>query len=197
LPRNIEIKARLADLAATRRRVAGAADRGPEHLTQTDTFFQVPGGRLKVRECSGRPPELIHYRRPDTPGPSESEWAKVAVPDAAALRELLGAALGVRGQVVKQRTLFWVGRTRVHLDEVRDLGDFLELEVVLEAGEAVAAGIEEAQRLLRVFGIPGDALVPEAYVDLLEASRRAAATPAGSPSAGSSSPSAVPTRAGS
>jgi len=172
MARNIEIKARLTDLAATRRLVAAAADRGPELLAQTDTFFQVPGARLKVRECSDRPAELIYYRRPDTPGPAESQWAKVAVPDAAALRELLAGALGVCGQVVKQRTLFFVGRTRVHLDEVRDLGDFLELEVVLEDGEELSSGIEEAHRLLRRFGIPDDALVPEAYVDLLAAAHR-------------------------
>jgi predicted adenylyl cyclase CyaB len=167
MPRNIEIKARLADLAATRARVAAAADRGPESLAQTDTFFPVPWGRLKLREFSDRPAELIYYRRPDAPGPSESQWAKVTVPDAAAVRELLADALGVRGQVVKQRSLYWVGRTRVHLDEVMDLGDFLELEVVLADGEAVSAGVEEAQRLLRIFGVPGDALVAEAYVDLL------------------------------
>ena len=172
MARNVEIKARIADLVVTRRLVAGAADRGPELLSQTDAFFPVPAGRLKLRECSGRPAELIYYRRPDTPGPSESVWAKVTVPHAPALREVLGAALGVRGQVTKRRTLFWVGRTRVHLDEVKDLGDFLELEVVLEDGEAVSAGIEEAQRLLRLFGIPDDALVPEAYIDLLPVTRR-------------------------
>ena len=171
MARNIEIKARLTDLAATRALVAAAADRGPELLAQTDTFFQVPGARLKVRECSGRPAELIYYRRPDTPGPSESQWAKIAVPDADALRELLASALGIRGQVVKRRTLFWVGRTRVHLDEVRDLGDFLELEVVLRDGEELGVGTQEAHRLLRLFGIPDDALVPEAYVDLLAAAR--------------------------
>jgi predicted adenylyl cyclase CyaB len=169
MPRNIEIKARLANPAATRALVAASADRGPESLAQTDTFFPVPWGRLKLREFSDRPAELIYYRRPDAPGPSESQWAKVTVPDAAAVRELLAGALGVRGQVVKQRTLFFVGRTRVHLDEVRDLGDFLELEVVLEDGEPTGAGTEEAQRLLRLFGIPGEALVPEAYIDLLAA----------------------------
>ena len=166
MPRNIEIKARLADFAATRGLVAAAADRGPELLAQTDTFFTVPSGRLKLREFSDRPAELIFYRRPDTPGPSESQWAKVAVPNADALRELLAGALGVRGQVMKQRTLFFVGRTRVHLDEVRDLGDFLELEVVLADGEELGAGTQEAHRLLRLFGIPDGAPGTRYLLDL-------------------------------
>lgn len=168
MARNVEIKARIPDITAARNLIAGVADRGPESLSQTDTFFRVSSGRLKLRECSDRPAELIFYRRPDTPGPVESEWTRISVPDGPALRELLTAALGVRGQVSKRRLLFWVGRTRVHLDEVRDLGAFLELEVVLDEGEPVSAGVHEAHRLLGLLGVPADALVPEAYIDLLE-----------------------------
>jgi predicted adenylyl cyclase CyaB len=166
--RNVEIKARIPDFAAARDLVAGLADRGPQSLAQADTFFRVPSGRLKLRELSDRPSELIYYRRPDTPGPVASEWTRIPVPDGPALRELLAAALGVRGQVSKRRLVYWVGRTRVHLDEVRDLGAFLELEVVLDEGEPVGAGVHEAHRLLALLEVPADALVPEAYIDLLE-----------------------------
>jgi adenylate cyclase class IV len=62
-----------------------------------------------------------------------------------------------------------VGRTRVHLDEVRDLGHFLELEVVLRDGEAAADGEREAHALLAALVIPPDALLAPAYIDLLEA----------------------------
>ena len=168
MARNVEIKARIPDIAAARSLVAALADRGPESLSQTDTFFHVPSGRLKLREFSYGPAELIYYRRPDTPGPAASEWTRISVPDGPALRQLLTSALGVRGQVSKRRLVFWVGRTRVHLDEVRDLGAFLELEVVLEDGEPVSAGVHEAHRLLGLLGMPADALVPESYIDLLD-----------------------------
>jgi predicted adenylyl cyclase CyaB len=179
MPRNVEIKARLSDADATRL-VAAAADGPPTTLHQTDTFFRVAAGRLKLREFADGTAELIHYARPDTTAPAASRYAKAAVPDGAPLRDLLTAALGLRGRVVKRRLLFRVGRTRVHLDEVEGLGAFLELEVEMAEGESEAAGAEEAQRLMREFGIPESALVAEAYVDLLEhGGRVATAAPAG------------------
>jgi predicted adenylyl cyclase CyaB len=167
MARNVEIKARIGDLAATRRLVEGVADGPPETLAQTDIFFGVGHGRLKLREQSGAGAELIYYERADRAGPKESRFERIAVPDAPALRSLLAPALGVCGQVTKRRLAYRVGRTRVHLDEVRGLGAFLELEVELAPDEPAEEGAEEAQRLMRRFGIGADALVPEAYVDLL------------------------------
>ncbi len=172
MPRNVEIKARLADADATRELVAAAADRPPESLQQRDTFFRVGAGRLKLRELAGGGGELIYYLRPDTLLPAESEYTKVAVADAAGVRTLLGAALGVAGEVRKRRLVYRVGRTRVHLDDVEGLGDFLELEVQLEWDEPAEAGAREARALMRRFGVRDDALVAGAYVDLLFDARR-------------------------
>jgi predicted adenylyl cyclase CyaB len=165
--RNVEIKARLADPGAAQRRVESLADGPPEVLDQTDTFFSVAGGRLKLRETAGRGAELIFYERPDDPDPVESRYERVPVRDAPALRAVLAAALGIRGEVIKRRQLFRSGRTRIHLDEVRGLGTFLELEVELRDGAPAKAGQEEARRLLRALEIEPAALVAEAYVDLL------------------------------
>ncbi len=174
MARNVEIKARVGDPAALRRLVEGAADGRPEPLTQTDTFFRVGRGRLKLREASGAQAELIYYERADRAGPKESRFEVVAAPHAPALRALLAAALGEAGQVMKRRLVYHVGRTRVHLDDVRGLGHFLELEVELRPDEPAEAGAEEARRLMRRFGIAEGALVPEAYVDLLNREARPA-----------------------
>ena len=91
--------------------------------------------------------------------------------DAAALRELLAAALGVTGRVVKRRLVYRVGRTRIHLDEVQDLGSFLELEVELADGEPADLGVREAKRLMDALQIAEDVLIAEAYVDLLARGR--------------------------
>ncbi len=162
----MEIKARIPDPDAMRRVLEALADGRPESLAQTDTFFGVQAGRLKLREQPGAGAELIYYQRPDAPGPAESHYLRGAVADAPAVRALLGAALGVRGQVRKRRLVYHVGRTRVHLDAVEGLGDFLELEVVLAEGEPVDDGLLVARRLVERLGIPEVALVPEAYVDL-------------------------------
>ena len=80
---------------------------------------------------------------------------------------VLTVAYGMTGRVVKQRTLYLAGRTRIHLDRVEGLGDFVELEVVLEDGESAAAGMREAEDLMARLGIDPSALVEGAYVDLL------------------------------
>jgi adenylate cyclase len=91
----------------------------------------------------------------------------------------LAAVLPIRGVVKKRREVFMVGRTRVHLDQVEGLGDFLELEVVLAPEEPVEEGMAEAKGLLRILGIEEEMLVPGAYVDLLYGSQPQ--EPAGSP----------------
>lgn len=168
MARNIEIKARVPDLTAVRSRALALASAPPQVLSQTDTFFIVPKGRLKIREFPDGSGELISYERPDQPGPKESVYTRAHFHDAAALSQTLTAVLPIRGRVVKRREVLIVGRTRIHLDEVENLGSFVELEVVLRADESVQAGEIEASRLLEALAISSLALVPAAYIDLLE-----------------------------
>jgi adenylate cyclase class IV len=146
--RNIEIKAHVADMEALSGRVAAIANSGPTEIPQDDTFFRCDNGRLKLRTFGDGSGELIFYRRGNQGGPKESFYllAPTAAPDS--LREMLTHANGQAGRVIKHRTLFMVGRTRVHLDRVQGLGDFMELEVVLTEGEAPEAGVREARELL-------------------------------------------------
>ena len=166
--RNVEIKARVADPAALRARVAAAATTPPVILGQRDTFFTVARGRLKLRRFDDGSGELIFYERDDTAGPKTSTYSKSPCPDAAGMEALLARALGVRGVVEKRRELFMIGRTRVHLDDVRGLGHFVELEVVLGTSEPAADGECEARVLLATLGVPAAALLAPAYIDLLE-----------------------------
>ena len=70
--------------------------------------------------------------------------------------------------VRKTRHLYFVGRTRIHLDRVEGLGDFLELEVVLTEEDSIEGGEVEAHRLMEPLGVLSEDLVPDAYVDLLD-----------------------------
>lgn len=172
MARNIEIKARVADVGTLEAAVAACADHGPTPIPQDDTFFRCAGGRLKLRAFSAAQGELIFYQRADDAGPKESFYviAPTSAPDA--LRDVLTLAHGQAGRVRKHRTLFLVGRTRVHLDRVEGLGDFLELEVVLEEGEAAQAGVREAHELMARLGVDASQLVSGAYVDLLAAAAK-------------------------
>lgn len=168
MPRNVEIKARANDPARLRALALELADGAPVAIEQDDTFFATAAGRLKLRAFADGRGELIFYDRPDRAGPRTSSYAIAPVGDAAALRAVLAAALPVRGRVRKRRELLLAGRTRIHLDRVEGLGEFLELEVVLAADEGIAAGEAEARALMaRLEVAPGD-LVAGAYLDLLD-----------------------------
>jgi predicted adenylyl cyclase CyaB len=168
MARNVEIKARIAGVAALAPRAARLADAGPTFLEQDDTFFSCPHGRLKLRDQSAAGAELIFYQRADLSGPKESFYVRVPVPDPEALRTLLQLAHGLVGRVRKRRMLFLVGRTRIHLDTVEGLGEFLELEVVLREDESAAQGIEEARRIMAELGVEPEQLVQGAYLDHLQ-----------------------------
>ena len=168
MARNIEIKARIDSLAELARKVAAIATSGPTEILQDDTFFNCETGRLKLRAFPDGHGELIFYRRADQQGPKESFYLICFTPSSRLLREILSLAFGQSGRVEKHRTLFLVGRTRVHLDEVRGLGEFVELEVVLDDEESADAGIAEAQALMERLEIDPSRLIEGAYGDLLE-----------------------------
>jgi predicted adenylyl cyclase CyaB len=165
--RNVEIKARIESVEAMTPRVAALADRGPTEIEQDDIFFACGRGRLKLRVFSASEGELIFYRRADQAGPKESRFVISRTESPGTLREALSLAYGAAGRVRKHRTLYLVGRTRVHLDRVEGLGDFLELEVVQADGESADAGVKEARALMTALGVTEAQLVETAYVDLL------------------------------
>ena len=167
MARNIEIKARIESIEATAATAAALADQGPIEIRQDDTFFTCDRGRLKLRAFSADAGELIFYRRPDQAGPKESFFVISPTTSPDSLREALSLAYGQAGRVRKHRTLYLVGRTRVHLDRVEGLGHFLELEVVLSDGDRSDPAVEEAHDLMAALGISPAQLIEGAYVDLL------------------------------
>lgn len=167
MPRNVEVKAAVADLAAVEARARAIATQGPVEIAQDDTFFACAAGRLKLREFGDGRGELIHYSRSDEADPKPSDYIISATANPEILRETLGRALGTIGRVRKLRRLYLCDRTRIHLDQVDGLGDFVELEVVLAEGESVEAGQAEARRILEALGIDASRLVAGAYLDLL------------------------------
>jgi len=111
--------------------------------------------------------ELIWYERENTTGPKQSAYTITQVPDADGMVRVLEKGLGIVGVVKKRRTLVLVGQTRVHIDQVEGLGDYLELEVVLRDDQPLSLGQEIAQNLMSSLGVQEKDLVDVAYIDLL------------------------------
>jgi predicted adenylyl cyclase CyaB len=168
MPSNIEIKARARDFDSVRSRAEALADAAVEIIPQEDTFFRVPQGRLKLRVLVPNPAQLIYYERPDQDGPKRSDYQIFETSDPQNLKRVLSRALGIRGIVRKTRYLYLVGQTRIHLDDVDDLGQFMELEVLLRPGQQDAEGQAIAEDLMSRLGIEPADLLEGAYMDLLE-----------------------------
>ena len=166
MARNVEIKARVSDLAAVEARARTFATEAPVDLEQDDTFFACANGRLKLRQFPDGRGELIHYVRADAAGPKTSDYVRSPTVSADTLREALARALGVTRRVRKQRRVYIVDRTRIHLDQVVGLGTFVELEVVLQEGEDAARGNQVAHEIMARLGIDAAQLVEGAYADL-------------------------------
>lgn len=178
MPRNIEIKARISSVEALRVRAEALAGAPAVLIVQDDSFFKVPHGRLKLREFADGSAELIHYHRADNTEAKASDYVRVPAPAPAALREALTRANGLQGRVQKQRWLCLVGSTRIHIDRVAGLGDFMELEVVLQPGQSDAEGQAVAEALMLQLGLADAERMAGAYLDLLAAAAATAREPA-------------------
>ena len=165
---NVEIKARVRDLAALTARARELSGTPVETIRQLDTFFLTSRGRLKLRELGQQRGQLIYYERPDQDGPKRSDYTLFETTDAETLKSVLVQALGARGAVEKTRQLYIIGQTRLHLDDVKGLGTFVELEVVLQPGQSEQEGRLIAERLIVELGIEQGDLLQSAYIDLLE-----------------------------
>lgn len=164
--RNLELKARCGDLAAIRSVVRQLCGGQGDVELQTDTYFQVPNGRLKLREIDGRPPVLIWYQRPNQSQTRASDYYLVEVAEPVALKTALTGALGLRGVVTKRREIFLWHNVRIHLDDVDGLGKFIEFEAVLNPANDEAVSRQRLEALISKLQLQPSQFVAGSYADL-------------------------------
>jgi predicted adenylyl cyclase CyaB len=164
---NVELKARIRDLPTARRIAERLATDYLGWQHQIDTYFRCPRGRLKLREIEGQQAQLVGYQRPDETGPKLSDYRLTTVTESESLKETLAAALDVLVVVDKRREIFLYQNVRIHLDEVIDLGRFLEFEAVLSDQVDQAQGEAQLAFLRAEFAIDPDDLLAVSYADLL------------------------------
>jgi predicted adenylyl cyclase CyaB len=165
---NIEIKARLDNPDQVRESVKKLNHTyvGLDH--QIDTYFKTSNGRFKLRESSLSGPYLIFYLRENMSGPKSSVYQKLPVEDADGLKDLLSKMQGVHTIVEKKREIYLYENVRIHLDDVKNLGSFLEFEAVLD--EKFNNREEETRKvefLMEILQIMDDHLINESYENLI------------------------------
>jgi predicted adenylyl cyclase CyaB len=167
LATNIEIKARIDDYQQKKKLIESIIVDLPVVLHQEDTFFYSTDGRLKLRVLSPSEGQLIYYHRPDLDGPKLSEYYIYPTSEPGLLKTVLSIGLGVRGVVKKTRLVYLAENVRIHLDQVNDLGDFLELEVVFMSEQDRAIAEKQSRIWMQNLEIARQDLIEGAYIDLL------------------------------
>lgn len=165
---NIEIKTPLHSRADVEERLEALGAHRVWVRRQRDTFFGVPNGWLKLREVEGEASELISYRRADgLDGLKSSDYDVEPVGEGATWKRLLGRVLIVETVVEKERTLWLYEHTRIHLDYVAGLGDYLELETVVRDISPDEAR-SEARHLIDALALHEDEFIAVPYRELLK-----------------------------
>jgi predicted adenylyl cyclase CyaB len=164
---NVEIKAKCSDTSVIRNYLLAnnAEYRGTDE--QTDTYFNVKNGRLKLREGVIEN-NLIFYERDNQAGPKNSHFHLVKVEDADRLKEVLTKSIGIKVIVKKKREIYYIGNVKFHLDEVPGLGSFVEIEAGNILADLSQAQLkEQCEFYLKEFGIKEKDLIEKSYSDLL------------------------------
>ena len=135
--------------------------------SQVDTYFKVPTGRLKLREGNIEN-NLIYYEREDKPGIKESKVILYKANPDKALKQILEKTLGVSVIVDKLREIFWIDNVKFHIDKVKGLGTFVEIEAIDYEGKIGKDKLfEQCKEYLDLFEIPEEDLISCSYSDLL------------------------------
>ena len=129
--KNLELKAKCGCLDSVRRQLIDFKAEYCETVEQIDTYFNVPKGRLKLREINDGEAYLVYYERLNCAASRYSTYQMWDISSPAGFMEILTTVLGVKVIVEKQRELWLYGDTRIHLDRVTNLGEFVELETVI------------------------------------------------------------------
>ncbi len=165
---NIEIKTRFSAFSHAREVLSLLGGHCQGFEKQTDTYYQVDSGRLKIRERASAGVELIQYVRDDVAGSRPSHYEVVPVKQPDRVKTKLAREHGVRIVVKKEREVWILDNVRLHLDQVEGLGSFLEIEAVLSDSVSEAKGKEQVHNLMTALGIDTKDLVPQSYCDLLQ-----------------------------
>ncbi len=164
---NVEIKAICNDSSFVRDYLVAhnAIFKGTDD--QTDTYFNVNEGRLKLREGYIEN-NLIFYNRNNQVGPKSSHFDLVKIEDARGLKEVLERSCGIKMIVRKKREIYYIDNVKFHIDEVPGLGSFIEIEAGnIFANKTEAELLKQCNFYLKEFGTKAEDLVAESYSDML------------------------------
>jgi predicted adenylyl cyclase CyaB len=168
--RMVELKARTKDHEKLRKKLSELGSKHVGTFHQIDVYFEVPEGRLKLREVEGsNNAELIYYERENIAGPKQDEAFLLKVQDADDLKVILKRILKQRVVIEKEREIYSHEATQIHLDTVKTLGKFIEFErQTTDQIKMVQKDQKVLEELMKKLEIPETNLETHSYSDLAQ-----------------------------
>lgn len=164
---NIEIKAKCNDHDKIRSilKSLNSNFKGIDH--QVDTYFNVNSGRLKLREGNIEN-FLIFYERENQQGPKLSDVILFKSDPSSSLKRILLKSLGVLTVVDKQREIYFIENVKFHIDTVRNLGTFVEIEAIdSDRTFGKEKLLRQCENYIKLLNISKNDLISVSYSDLL------------------------------
>lgn len=164
---NFEFKAKTNELDNLERKLLELSPKFIGEDNQTDTYFNVSKGRLKLREgnienC------LIWYERKDTAGAKQSDVLLYQHDPGKTLKDILIKVHGIKVIVEKKRRIYFIDNVKFHFDTIAELGTFIEVEAIDKDG---SLGIEklkqQAEKYAAYFGIQPEGFIALSYSDMI------------------------------
>ncbi len=164
---NIEFKARIKDIKAAEEKLQQLNPLFIGEDLQTDTYYNVPQGRLKLREGNIEN-ALIYYERENLAASKQSNVILYEHHPSPQLKSLLEKLHGIKTIVIKRRKIYFIDNVKFHFDHVENLGEFMEVEAIDKAGSiAVAVLQKQADEYSIFFEIAAQDFIELSYSDMM------------------------------
>jgi predicted adenylyl cyclase CyaB len=135
---------------------------------QTDTYFNTPIGRLKLREGNIEN-NLIFYNRIESKSLKDSNISLYPVTDdPSKIKDILDQAYGISVIVRKERKIFFIGNIKFHIDWIDDLGSFIEIEAIDDDGSIDLNTLkDQCAKYIRLLELDPNDFIDQSYSDMI------------------------------
>jgi len=163
MAQNIELKVEIKDFSDVLNILKGKNVELNKVLNQRDIYYKHPLGLLKLRIYDGKG-ELIFYQRDEATKDRVSNYHILHVEPKQA-EDYFQRIFEIEAEVVKVRKLYIYKNTRIHLDEVNNLGKFLELETVVK--DDIEEGKKEFEEVVKLLELDVSSQIKSSYRTLM------------------------------
>jgi len=164
---NFEFKAKTTELDNLEKKLLELNPKFIGEDNQTDTYFNVTTGRLKLREGNIEN-SLIYYERQNTAGAKQSDVLLYRHNPDKTLKDILIKLHGIKVIVEKIRKIYFIDNVKFHFDTIPELGTFIEVEAIDKNGNLGIEKLkEQANKYAALFNIKPSDYIALSYSDLI------------------------------